>query len=443
VVTATWRNWAGNQTADGVTIVHPETPDQVAAIVREARAEGRRVKAIGSGHSFTGIGRPEGPRGIQLVLDRLTGIRSIDRDTGLVTVGGGTPLHRVNDVLAGAGLAMPNLGDIDAQTIAGAISTGTHGTGARFGGLATQVTSLELVTADGMVTGCSADHQPGLWAAARVGLGALGVVTGVTLQTVRLFAVRAEEGPMRLEELLDRFDELTSGYDHFEAYWFPHTGAALTKRNTRLPLDGGLDRLPVWKEWFEDEFLSNRVFGWIIEAGKRRSEWIPAANRLSSRALGSRTFVDLSYKVFTSPRRVRFCEMEYAIPREVAVAAVRDVVDAVESSGMRIAFPVELRVAAADDIPLSTASGRDSAYVAVHVPAGTDFRPYFDLVASVLDPHGGRPHWGKLHNLRAEELRGRYPRFDEFVAVRDRVDPGGLFTNQYLDRVLGPPREGG
>jgi L-gulonolactone oxidase len=123
------------------------------------------------------------------------------------------------------------------------------------------------------------------------------------------------------------------------------------------------------------------------------------------------------------------------------VTAVRSVVDAVESSGMRIAFPVELRVAAADDIPLSTASGRDSAYVAVHVPAGTDFGPYFDLVARVLDPYGGRPHWGKLHTLGASEIKERYPRFDEFVAIRDRVDPEGLFTNGYLDRVLGPPPE--
>ncbi len=437
---ATWRNWAGNQTADDVTIVHPETVDHVAAIVRGAHADGRRVKAIGSGHSFTGIGRPEG---MQLVLDRLSGIQSVDRVSGQVTVGGGTPLHRLNDLLAGVGLAMPNLGDIEAQTIAGAISTGTHGTGTRFGGLATQVTGLELVTVDGAVVQCSAGREPELWTAGRVGLGALGVLTAVTLQTVPLFAIRAEEGPMPLDELLGRFDELMSGYDHFEAYWFPHTGAALTKRNTRVELDGGLDRLPAWREWFDDEFLSNTVFGWIIEAGKRRPDWIPAANRLSSRALGSRTFVDLSYRVFTSPRRVRFCEMEYAIPRDAAVTAVRNVVDAVESSGMRIAFPVELRVAAADDIPLSTASGRDSAYVAVHVPAGTDFGPYFDLVASVLDRYGGRPHWGKLHTLGVEELRRRYPRFEEFVAIRDRLDPAGTFTNRYLDRVLGPPREGG
>lgn len=165
---------------------------------------------------------------------------------------------------------------------------------------------------------------------------------------------------------------------------------------------------------------------------------IPGLNRFASRALGSRSFTDLSYKVFTSPRRVRFREMELAIPRASAVEAIREVVAAIEASGMNIGFPVELRVASADDIPLSTASGRESAYLALHVPAAVDHEPYFRLVAKVLDPYGARPHWGKLHELDAELLRTRYPRFDEFVSLRDRLDPQGVFTNRYLDRVLGP-----
>ncbi len=333
---------------------------------------------------------------------------------------------------------MPNLGDIDAQTLAGAISTGTHGTGARYGGLATTVAGLEMVTADGSVVTCSASEQPELWSAARVGLGALGIITRVTLRCVPLFALRAEEGPMPLDELIGRFDELTGSADHFEAYWFPHTGRALTKRNTRLPLAEGLDRLPAWKEWLDDEFLSNRVFGWVVELGKRKPSVIPRANAVAARALGSRSFTDLSFKVFTSPRRVRFREMELAIPRESAVTAIREVVGAVESSGMSIAFPVELRVAAEDDIALSTASGRDSAYLAFHVPAAVDHRAYFKLVARVLDGYGARPHWGKLHDLDAELLRTRYPRFDEFVRLRDGADPAGVFSNAYLDRVLGP-----
>jgi L-gulonolactone oxidase len=444
---ATWTNWGGNQHAGDITVARPRSVEEVAATVKDAAGGGRRVKPIGTGHSFTGIGRPED---IQLVLDHLSGLRDYDRDTGLVTVGAGTPLHRVNELLGGLGLAMNNLGDIDVQTIAGALATGTHGTGADYQGLGAQVVGLEMVLADGSIVGCvagpDADPEsttPGarreLWSAARIGLGALGVVTAVTLQTVPLFALRAEEGPMRLDELISRFDELAAAYDHFEAYWFPHTDSTLTKRNTRLPITDGLHRLPALREWLDDEFLANTVFGWVVELGRRRPELIPRANRFAAGALGHRTFTDLSYKVFTSPRRVRFCEMELAIPRPHAVDAIREVVAAIERSEMHIPFPIELRVAAADDIPLSTACGRDSAYLAFHMPAGVDFRPYFALVAGVLEPYEPRPHWGKLHRLGADTLRRRYPQFDEFVDLRDTVDPYGLFTNRYLDRVLGPP----
>jgi FAD-linked oxidoreductase len=435
---ATWTNWAGNQHADGVTIVAPGHTDEVADVVRTAAEGGRRVKAIGAGHSFTAIGRPEG---VQLVLDRLSGLHCVDRASGQVTVGAGTSLRRLNELLAGVGLALPNLGDIDAQSISGAISTGTHGTGSAYRGLANQVTGLEMVLADGTVTRCSPDARPELWSAARVGLGALGVLTAVTLQTVPLFAMRAEEGPMPLDELLGRFDELADGTDHFEAFWWPHTTATLTKRNTRLPLSEGLARLPAWREWLDDELLANTVFGWIVQAGRRWPSLIPRTNAVAGHVLGARTFTDLSYQVFTSPRRVKFCEMEYAIPRAAMVDTIREVVAAIDRSGMQIGFPVELRVAAADDIPLSTASGRASAYLAFHTPAGVDFLAYFALMSDILDPLGGRPHWGKLHRLDAAALRSRYPRFGEFIAQRDAVDPRGVFANRYLDRVLGPAPE--
>ncbi len=435
---ASWVNWAGNQQAESVTVERPGDTEEVAAALRRAASAGSRVKAVGSGHSFTGIARPEE---VLLDLSRLQGLHSVDVDSCLVTVGAGVTLRRLNDLLAGMGLAMPNLGDIDAQTLAGAISTGTHGTGDSWNGLASAVAALEMVLADGSTVTCSPSERPQLWSAARVGLGAIGIITKVTLRCVQLFALRAEEGPMALGELLDRFDELAGGSDHFEAYWFPHTGRALTKRNTRVPVAEGLDRLPAWREWFDDEFLSNQVFGWVVELGRRRPSLIRRANSVASRALATRTFTDLSFKVFTSPRRVRFKEMELAVPREGAVQAIRDVVEAVERSEMNIAFPVELRVAASDDIPLSAASARRSAYLAFHVPAAVDHKEYFQLVSRVLEPYSPRPHWGKLHCLDAELLRMRYPRFDEFLLQRDTVDPSGLFSNRYLDRVLGPAPE--
>jgi FAD-linked oxidoreductase len=429
-----WRNWAGNQTATGVRVVHPGGPQEVADLVGAAPGGGTRVKAIGSGHSFTAIGTPTD---LQLVLDRMDAVRHLDPETGRVTVGAGLSLHVLNQTLAAEGRALTNLGDIDVQTVAGAIATGTHGTGAHYGGIATQVTGIELVTGDGSLLWCSPSDHPEVWAAARIHLGALGVVTAVQLETVPLFALAAEEGVMSLEQLLAEWDGHFDGPDHFEAYWYPHTGMVSTKRNRRVGLDD-LDPLPGWRAWTEDSFLQNTVFGAIIATGRRLPPVIPAANRIVVRALGSRHYTDLSHRVFATERRVRFCEMEYAIPRAAAVDTVRALTDAVERSGLRIAFPVELRVAAADDIPLSTASGRDSAYIAVHMPVGVDHRAYFALVAAVMDEVDGRPHWGKLHSLDSTRLRELYPRFDEFTSVRGKLDPAGIFANAELDRILGP-----
>jgi len=434
--TESWRNWAGNQAASAVRITRPGHADEVAEDVAAAAAAGRRVKPVGTGHSFTGLARPEAD-GVAVDLGGLGRLRHLDVTTGRAVVEAGITLHRLSLTLAAAGRALTNLGDIDVQTMAGAIATGTHGTGARFGGIATQVTGLELVTADGSVRWCSPSEDRELWSAARVNLGALGVVTAVELQTVPLFALRAEEGVSTLERLLADWDELADGTDHFEAYWFPHTGRVSTKRNTRVGLEA-LAPLPAWRAWAEDSLLQNTAFGALVGIGRRAPAAVPALNRVAASALGTRRYTDLSYRVFSTPRRVRFVEMEYALPRSEAVAAIRAVTEAVERSGLAVAFPVELRVAAADDIPLSTASGRDSAYVAVHLPAGSDHRRYFSLVAAIMDGAEGRPHWGKLHFLDAAALRRRYPRWSEFAAVRRRVDPDGVFANAELDRVLGP-----
>jgi FAD-linked oxidoreductase len=428
-----WRNWAGNQTAEGIAVVHPAGTGELAAAVTAAAA-GRRVKPIGSGHSFTAIGRPED---VQLVLDRHAQLVDVDA-TGRVTVQAGMPLHRLNAELAARGWALTNLGDVDRQTVAGALSTGTHGTGARFGGLATQLRAMELVLADGSVLRCSAEENADVFAAARIGLGALGVVSTVTLQAEPAFALRAEEGPARLPELLEDFDAFMTSTDHVEFYWFPHTDRCLTKRNTRVPLADGLAPLSRWRAFWDDEVLANAAFAAVVAIGRRVPALVPRLAQFSARALGQRTATDLSHRVFVSRRRVRFREMEYAVPREAAAEVLTELQRAVEASDWRVPFPVEVRVAAADDIPLSTASGRDTAYVAVHVPARSDPGPYFDRLEAIAGAVGGRPHWGKLHGLDAAALAGRYPRFGEFTALRDRLDPGGVFANAHLDRVLGP-----
>ncbi len=429
---ARWRNWAGNQRAVA-DVVRPSSVDEVAEVLASAAAADRRVRPIGNGHSFTAIGRPED---VQLVCDGLVGIRSVTED-GLVTVGSGTTLHRLNAELLRRGWSLTNLGDIDRQTLAGALATGTHGTGARFGGLASQVRGMQLVTPAGDVLACDAERHPDVFCVARVGLGALGVVTEVTLQAEPAFALRAVEGPGTLTDALGDFPDLMTSTDHVEFYWFPHTDAALLKCNTRVPLDEGLQPLPRWRAVWDDEILANAAFAGVVAAGRRVPALVPPLARMSAKALGARTWTDHSHRVFVSRRRVRFLEMEYAIPCEDAADVLAELRRVHEASDWRSAFPVEVRVAAADDIPLSTASGRATAYIAAHVPAGNEPGPWFQALESIAGEVGGRPPGGKLHGLDVETQRARYPRFAEFGAVRDRLDPTGVLANAYLDRVLG------
>ncbi|WP_371655188.1 MULTISPECIES: D-arabinono-1,4-lactone oxidase [unclassified Streptomyces] len=432
---STWRNWAGNVTARPVREVSPASVAELAAAVRRAAEDGLKVKAVGTGHSFTTAAATDG---VLIRPDLLTGIREIDRTAMTVTVEAGTPLKRLNAVLAREGLSLTNMGDIMEQTVAGATSTGTHGTGRDSASIAAQITGLELITADGSVLKCSAkgtDEERAVFAAARIGLGALGVVSAITFAVEPEFLLTAREEPMTFDKVTSEFEALHAENEHFEFYWFPHTGNCNTKRNNRSA--GPAAPPGRVSGWIEDELMSNGLFQVVCSLGRAVPATIPAIAKVSSRALSARTYTDIPYKVFTSPRRVRFVEMEYALPREAVVAALREVRALVERSNLRVSFPVEVRTAPADDIALSTASGRDTAYIAVHMYKGTPYQAYFTAVERIMTAHAGRPHWGKVHTRDAEYFAEAYPRFGEFTALRDRLDPDRLFGNAYLRRVLG------
>ncbi|WP_405722179.1 FAD-binding protein [Streptomyces sp. NBC_01537] len=429
---AAWHNWAGTVTARPQRIVAPASVDELSAALRKAAEDGLTAKAVGTGHSFTAAAATGG---VLIRPDRLSAIRAIDREAGTVTVEAGVPLKQLNAALAAEGLSLTNMGDIMEQTVAGATSTGTHGTGRESGSISAQITALELVLADGSVLACSSDENPDVFAAARVGIGALGVVSTITFAVEPVFLLTAREEPMSFDRVTAEFDALTAENEHFEFYWFPHTDGCNTKRNNRS--QGPAAPVPAVRGWIDDELLSNGVFQAACSFGRAVPSAIPGIAQVSSRALSARTYTDIPYKVFTHPRRVRFVEMEYAVPREAAVGVLRELKAMVEASDFRISFPVEVRVAPADDITLSTASGRDSAYIAVHMYRGTRYQEYFTAVEKIMTAHGGRPHWGKIHTRDAEYFAGVYPRFAEFTALRDRLDPGRLFANDYLRRVLG------
>jgi L-gulono-1,4-lactone dehydrogenase len=434
MVPAVWRNWAGNQWARPIRLERPAGVAELAETVRRAAEEGLRVRALGSGHSFTAAAAGDG---VMIRTDALDGVVQVDRDALLVTVEAGMSLRRLTQVLDAHGLALENMGDIDRQTVAGAISTGTHGTGQHLGGLASQVHALELIGADGQAVRCSEQEDPTLFAAARISLGALGVISRVTLRCVPAFHLHAAEGAMPLEEVLQDLDRLNAENDHFEFYWFPHTDIALTKRNNRAdPGDdaAGPGRL---RAWLDEEVLSNGALELVNRIATAAPALSPHLNALSARALSGREYTDAAPRVFTSPRRVVFAETEYAVPRQAAAEVVRELRNMTARRGVHTAFPVEVRFTAADDAWLSTAYGRDSTYIAVHQYHRMPYRAYFEAFAEIAAGVGGRPHWGKLHWLDAERLSALYPRFDDFRALRARMDPSGTFANPYLDRVLG------
>ncbi len=431
----TYRNWAGNQVCLPAEILTPSTPDEVAAIVARAAEHGQRVKAVGAGHSFTSAAMTDG---VLLSLDKVKAVESIDSATGRITVGAGMRLTELNKVLDGAGLAMPNLGDIAYQSIAGATATATHGTGADLGNLATTIVGMEIVDGRGQRIWCDETERPEFLRVARVGVGALGIITRVTLQCMPAFDLRATESIESLDDLLESFGDDVAANDHFEFFWMPGARRCQVKRNNRT----ADPREPESRmTYFRNKILTENIAaGLVVKVGARFPSAAPRIGELAGSSVKPRELVDKSYKIFASPRWIRFYEMEYGIPREAFPEAMSRVRDLVAGIGEPIFFPVEARVSAADDIPLSTGYGRDSAWIAVHVHKGGSYETYFQGVEKIMNDYEGRPHWGKLHFQDHTTLASRYPEWDAFQAVRAELDPAGRFANAYTDRVLGPVR---
>jgi FAD-linked oxidoreductase len=427
-----WRNWSGDQQCVPAAIEWPATLDELRSAVERATKAGQTVRVAASGHSFTDIACTDGH---MLRLERMDRVLDADRESGLVKVEAGIDMRRLSEELDRRDLALENMGDIDKQTLAGAISTATHGTGARLGNISAQVEGMELVLADGSVLDVMRESDSDTLRAARVGLGALGVIATVTLRCVPAFTLNRLDRPLPLEETLARLDELVDSNDHFEFYTWPHGGVALvreTKREAGPPRPRGS-----LEQWWEETFLENHVMGALARAGRRFPSQIPRLNRGISRVLSGSRKVDRSFRVFASKRTNKFTEMEYGVPREHGPEVLRRVLEMVDRRGFAVGFPIEVRFVAGDDAYLSPSNGRDTCYIAVHMFRGMQWYPYFRSVEAIMNDYDGRPHWGKRHFQSAATLAPRYPDWDHFQAVRTRLDPDGTFANEYTDRVLG------
>ncbi|MCP2266495.1 D-arabinono-1,4-lactone oxidase [Promicromonospora thailandica] len=444
-----WTNWARTASATPVRQVRPATEEELSDAVRQAVRDGLTVRPVGAGHSFSAAAATDG---VQVDLERLTALHRVERDpaTGnaLVTVGAGIRLHQLNRLLAERGLAMQNLGDIDRQSIAGAVSTGTHGTGARFGGLATRVRALTVVGADGEVRHCSPTENADLFEASRLGLGTTGVLSTVTVEAVPAFDLRATEDVQPLDHVLGHLDQLVDEADHFEFFWFPTARRVQTLTNTRVapraehgrPARAGrrvLGAAGAVRTFVHEEVLSNAGLELVNRTATAFPATTPTLNRFAAQALRPRTYTAPSHEVLCNPRRVRFRETEYAVPRAVVVDVLRELDGWLRRTGENVPFPLEIRFAPAEDVWLSTAHGRETAYVAVQQYWRLPYGRYFDAAEQIFGAVGGRPHWGKMHTRDAGYLAGQYPRFEDFRRTRDAADPDRVFSNAYTRRVLG------
>lgn len=428
---ATWQNWSRSVRCTPAEIVYPGSEAELIDLVRRCAAAGRRVRVVGAGHSFTPLVATDD---VLVSLDRWAGLAAIDQERGAATVRAGTRIKALGELLFAAGLAQENLGDIDVQSIAGAISTGTHGSGLGFGSLSTQVIGLRLITATGEVITCSEQHERDIFKAAQVGLGALGIISEVTLRLVPAYRLAFRWGRQPLQTTLAQLEQLIHAHRSFEFYWLPYTDATLIKMLDVTTADAQPKRLGRrLNEWV----LENGALWCLSEIARRAPGQCARVSRIAAACISSGRHVDWSHRVFATPRLVTFQELEYSLPIAHAAAALREIDACIRRERFAVHFPLEVRCVRGDDIPLSPAYGRDSIYIAAHMYQGMPFRRYFAAVEQIFRRYEGRPHWGKLHSLRAADLAPLYPRWEAFQAVRERLDPRGLFLTPYLAELLG------
>lgn len=424
------KNWSGNVRWAPHTLAYPETEEGVQELVKKALRDKRRIRIIGSGHSFTPLVQTDD---ILVSLDRYQGLVSVDQDSHRAVVKGGTKLNRLGELLFEQGLAMENMGDIDRQSIAGAISTGTHGTGIGFGSISTQVRGIRFVNGLGEIVECSQEKNRDLFKAAQVSLGALGVITQVRLQCVPAYKLELVNDKKKLSEVLGSFSQIIQNHRNFEFYWFPNTAYVMTKTSNVANEKAGKTGLSTL---FQEYVLENMAYKLLCEYAYRfpsKNQWV---SDFSAKVIGHSRKVYHSHKVYATPRLVKFNEMEYNVPLEAYEEVMKAVVECIRKNDFPVHFPIENRFVQKDDIYLSPAYGRPSAYIACHVYYKKPYQAYFKALEDIFKAFDGRPHWGKLHTLEAPDFWERYPMFEAFLKHRQEQDPEGVFLSPYMASLL-------
>jgi FAD-linked oxidoreductase len=419
-----WRNWSGGIVSYPKARFAAKSESHLAEFMATTKGP---VRPVGSGHSFTPLVPTDGHI---IAIDQLAGIIDYDADKLTATIGAGTRLGDIGQPLEDAGQAMFNLPDIDRQTLAGATATATHGTGIKFQCLSGYVESLRLVTPSGEQIDVDATSDPDLFNAARVSVGALGVITRMKLQNRAPYKLKQKSWVEKTEAILESFDDRASSLRHFEMFPLTHSdyAIALSTEETEDPVNNPTASPE------EDAAFDEIMRGWMkVPPGDRK----PLINGLAEQMQPSER-VDTSYKILANVRSNRFNEMEYAVPISAGADCLREILKTISDKKIDVVFPLEYRYVSRDDTWLSMSSGHeDHAAISIHRVATEDYRPYFDLIEPIFWKYGGRPHWGKIHTLGADELSKLYPQFEKFQDLRARLDPEGRMLNDHLRKLFG------
>jgi FAD-linked oxidoreductase len=427
IVGGKWSNWSGGVSCKPRKVVAPKDEVELAAAVRQAEGP---IRTPGSGHSFTPLNASDG---VLVDLAAFKGLKSADAERQTATLSAGTPLWQAGPLLYAQGLGLKNMGDIDRQTLGGVVGTGTHGTGRTLKNFSAEVASFRLVLANGEVVECSASINADIFSAGCTSLGALGVMTEITMNVRRAYKLIEDNFLLPIDELFRRLDELVAANRHFEFFWFPYADVAVCKslNETDQPAPEPRTAEQMYERG-EEGSADQRAFGAINEVLPYAPFLLKQAHKLFSQLMPGTGKVRWSHEIFPSPRTTRFNEMEYALPYAKGPDALREIVETIRKKRINTGFPIEYRTVAADDVWMSPFYGRESATIAVHQYHRVDTGRLFDACEAIFRLYQGRPHWGKRHSRTAQELSTLYPKFEEFRAVRRRLDPTGKFLNQHL-----------
>jgi FAD-linked oxidoreductase len=425
-----WSNWSGSVQCTPKEIQKPASQEELQTIIRNCVEQKSTIRMVGSGHSFTGL---VGTQGTIISLDLLQGLENVDAESKVATVLAGTKLKSLGELLLSNNLAQKNLGDIDVQSIAGAASTGTHGTGVTLGSVSTQILEITLITAKGEILVCSENQNKDIFKAAQVSLGTLGIITKIKLQLVPAYKLKYVKGKTRLDDCLNNLEKYKNENRNFEFYWFPHTNTIQTKT---LNITDEEPMKSSFMKYFNDMVLENGAFKVLSELCRMFPSLCKRVSKISAAAVSTGVDINYSTKIYATPRLVKFQEMEYNLPAEKAVEALNEMRECINAANFKVHFPIEVRFVKADDMYLSPAYQRDSVYIAVHMYKGMEYKTYFDAMEDIFKKHNGRPHWGKMHTRTAKELSQLYPMWNKFQEIRNQLDPNGLFMNDYLKKLM-------